>query len=70
MRMLHFIDTYMKKYISENSRAPPMRHHGFEIARRVYDTCKICNCFTLSRYADVLMYRDIIFSKIELPMLK
>ena len=49
----------MKKYISENSSAPPMRHHGFEIARRVYDTCKICNCFTL--YADVLMYRDIVF---------
>ena len=49
MRILHFIETYMKNYISENSRAPPMRHHGFKIARRVYDTCKICNCFTLSQ---------------------
>ena len=28
------------------------------------------NCFTLSREANVLMYRDIHFSKIELRMLK
>ena len=37
----------MKQNISENSYAPPMHHHGFEIARRVYDIRKICNCFTL-----------------------
>ena len=29
-----------KQYISENSRAPPKRHHGFKVARRVYDTFK------------------------------
>ena len=40
MRILHFIDKCMKMYISENSRAPPMRHYGLKIAQRVYDTCK------------------------------
>ena len=33
MRILHVIETYMKKYISENSRAPPMSHHGFKDVR-------------------------------------
>ena len=48
LRILHFIESYLKEYTSENSRAPPMRHHGFKIVRRVYDTCKMCICFTLS----------------------
>ena len=51
----------------ENSRAPPMRHHGFKMARRVSDTYKMCNCFTLSCYTNVLFYRNIhFFSKIYL----
>ena len=49
MRNLFVIEAYMKEYISENSRAPPMHHHCFKIARRVYDTRKMCNCFTLSK---------------------
>ena len=37
LRILHFIESYLKEYISENSRAPLMRHHGFKIVRCVYD---------------------------------
>ena len=33
-----------------------MRHHGFKIALRVYDTCKILNCLNLSCSANFLMY--------------
>ena len=55
---------------TENSRAPPMRHHGFKMARRVADTYEMCNCFTLSCYTNVLIYRNIHFSKIYLRMLK
>ena len=55
---------------AENSRAPPMRHHGFKMARRVSDTYAMCNCFTLSCYTNVLFYRNIHFSKIYLRMLK
>ena len=55
---------------TENSRAPPMRHHGFKMARRVSDTYGMCNCFTLSCYTNVLIYRSIHFSKIYLRMLK
>ena len=55
---------------TENSRAPPMRHHGFKMARRVSDTYEMCNCFTLSCYTNVLIYRNIYFSKIYLRMLK
>ena len=55
---------------TENSRAPPMRHHGFKMARRVSDTYEMCNCFILSCYINVLIYRNIHFSKIYLRMLK
>ena len=33
---------------TENSSAPPMRHHGFKMARRVCDTYEMSNCFILS----------------------
>ena len=46
---------------TENSRAPPMRHHGFKMARRVSDTNEMCNCFILSWYTNVLIYRNIHF---------
>ena len=55
---------------TENSRAPPMRHHGFKMARHVSDTCEMCNCFILSCYTDVLINRNIHFFKIYLRMLK
>ena len=32
---------------TENSRAPPTRHHGFKMAWRVSDTYEMCNCFIL-----------------------
>ena len=47
---------------TENSRAPPMRHHGFKMARRVSDTDKMCVCFILSCSQNVLIYRNILFS--------
>ena len=41
-----------KQYISENSRAPPKRYHGFKVARRVYDTCKYsCRVIVLTYLA-------------------
>ena len=40
---------------TENSRAPPMRHHGFKRARRVSDTYKMCDCFILSCSKNVLI---------------
>ena len=45
----------MKQNISENSYAPPMHHHGFEIARRVYDIRKyvIVLPFLVMRISDV-----------------
>ena len=49
---------------TENSRAPPMRHHGFKRARRVSDTYKMCDFFILSCSKNVLIYRNIHFSKI------
>ena len=49
---------------TENSRAPPTRHHGFKRARRVSDTYKMCDCFILSCSKNVLIYRNIHFSKI------
>ena len=56
---------------AKNSRAPPMRHHGFKMARRFSDTYAMCNCFTLSCCTlNVLFYRNIHFSKIYLRMLK
>ena len=36
-----------------------MHHYGIKIARCVYNTCRICNCFTLSCYGNVLMYCNI-----------
>ena len=55
---------------TENSRAPPMRHHGFKMARRVSDTYKICDCFIFSCSKNVLIYRNIHFSKIYPCILK
>ena len=55
---------------TENSRAPPMRHHGFKMTRRVSGSYEMCNCFTLSCYTNVLIYRNIHFSKNYLRMLK
>ena len=55
---------------TENSRAPPMRHHGFKMARRVSDTYKMCDCFVLSCSKNVLIYRNIHFSKIYPRILK
>ena len=55
---------------TENSRAPPMRHHGFKMARRVSGTYEMRNCFTLSCFTNVLIYRNIHFSKKYLRMLK
>ena len=55
---------------TENSRAPPMRHHGFKMARRVSDTYKMCECFILSCSKNVLNYRNIHFSKIYPRILK
>ena len=46
---------------AENSRAPPMRHHGFKMARRVSDTYAMCNCFTLSCYTNVLILSQYTF---------
>ena len=60
----------MTQDTAENSRAPPMRHHGYKMARRVSDTYKICNCFILSCYTNVLIYRNVHFSEINLLMLK
>ena len=54
----------MTQDTTENSRAPPMRHHGFKSARRVSDTYKMCDCFILSYFKNVLIYRNIHFSKI------
>ena len=48
MPILHFIETCMIQDTTENSRAPPMRHHGFKTARRVCDTDEVCNRFILS----------------------
>ena len=48
MPILHFIETCMTQDTTENSRAPPMRHDGFKMARRVCDTYEMCNCFILS----------------------
>ena len=55
---------------TENSRAPPMRHHGFKMARRVSDTYKMCDCFILFCSKNVLIYRNIHFSKIYPRILK
>ena len=60
----------MKQDRTENSRAPPMRHHGFKMARRVSDTYKMCDCFILSCSKNVLIYRNIHFSKIYPRILK
>ena len=70
MPILHFLETYMTQDRTENSRAPPMRHHGFQFARRVSDTYETCNCFILSCYTNILIYRNIHFSKNYLRMLK
>ena len=61
MPILHFVKTCMTKVRTENSHAPPMRHHGFEMARRVSDTYKMCDCFILSCSKNVLIYRNIHF---------
>ena len=55
---------------TENSRAPPMRHHGFKMVRRVSDTYKMCDCFILSCSRNLLIYRNIHFSKIYPRILK
>ena len=55
---------------TENSRAPPMRHHGFKMARRVSDTYKMCDCFILSCFKNALIYRNIHFFKIYPSILK
>ena len=55
---------------TENSRAPPMRHHGIKMARRGSDTYKMCDCFILSCSKNVLIYRNIHFSKIYPRILK
>ena len=62
MPILHFVERYMTQDRTENSRAPPMRHHGFKMARRVSDTYKMCDCFILSCSKNVLIYRNIHFS--------
>ena len=48
MPILHFMETYKTQDTTEISRAPPMRHHGYKMARRVSDTYEMCNCFILS----------------------
>ena len=70
MPILHFVETCMTQDRTENSRAPPMRHHGFKMARRVSDTDKMCVCFNLSCSKNVLIYRNIHFSKIYPRILK
>ena len=55
---------------TENWRAPPMRHHGFKMALRVSDTYKMCDYFILSCSKNVLIYRNICFSKIHPRILK
>ena len=55
---------------TENSRVPPMRHHGFKMVRRVSDTYKMCDCFILSCSKTVLIYSNIHFSKIYPRILK
>ena len=70
MPILHFVETCMTQDTTEISRAPPMRHHGYKMARSVSDTYEICNCFILSCYTNVLIYRNIEFSKLYLRMLK
>ena len=47
---------------TENSRAPPMRNHGFKMVRRVSDTYEMCDCFILSCSTNVLIYRNKHFS--------
>ena len=37
----------MTRCTTQNSRAPPMRHHGFIMARRVWGTHEMCNCLNL-----------------------
>ena len=70
MPLLHFVETCMTQDRTENSRAPPMRHHGFKMARRVSDAYKMCDCFTLSCSKNVLIYRNIHVSKIYPRILK
>ena len=60
----------MTQDTTEISRAPPMRHHDYKMARRVSETYEICICFILSYYTNVLINRNIHFSKIYLRMLK
>ena len=55
---------------TENSRAPPMRHHGYKMARRVSDTYKMCDCFILFCSKNVLIYRNIHSSKLYPGILK
>ena len=62
MPILHFVETCLTQDRTENSRAPPMRHHGFKMARRVSDTYEMCDCFILSCSKNVLIYRNIHFS--------
>ena len=35
----------MAQDTTENSPAPPIRHHGFKMARRVCDTYEMCTSF-------------------------
>ena len=37
----------MIQYMTENSRAPPMRHHGFKMAWQVCGTHEMYNCLNL-----------------------
>ena len=60
----------MTQDTTENSRAPTMRRHGFKMARCVCDTYEMCNCFILSCYTNVQIFRNMHFSKIYLRMLK
>ena len=40
---------------NKNSRAPPMRHHGFKMVRRVSDTNEMCIVIVLS-YLGIRMF--------------
>ena len=46
---------------TENSRAPPIRHHSLKMAGRVSDTYEMCNCFILSCYTNVMIHSNIHF---------
>ena len=60
----------MTQYMTENLRAPPLRNHGFTMARHVSGTYEMCNRLNLFCSMSVTIHRNIYFSNIFLCTLK